>query len=675
VIRQARLNGALGANGLTIRQAAAQLPGGSDVSVFGHVALGDAPRFDGQLEGGADNLRSLFDWLQIDAQAIPPDRLRRVSVTTGLSVTGDGVELANIDLQFDASRLTGSLVATLGARPAFGANLRLNRINLEAYLPRSARAPPAQPATASPTVPPLAWLTRFDANLQLRIDQMSYNTVPLQGVVVDATLERATLSLHELSSESVAGVRVIVGGVLRRARWPAEAELTVSAQGSDPSRLLELLGWDGATPALGPLAVSLAATGPLDRLHLVLESEIAGGVVRALGDVDLAAPDAIVLSGGSLTVRHGETLRLLRALVPGYRPAAEGLGPFELAGTVRATGGKLELDDAAFKLGPSAFTGRAALDLTKPRPELGLKLAGAVLVLDPLLARRAEEPTLGAALWAGVAALPATLATWPALDVVTVIELGELDYGRHGASAVALDLAIQDRALRLTRLSAAAWDGTVVLTGAFDINRDGAAALRVGLTDVAAARAADALLGTAGIDGRLDLELDVSTGGLTERDLRGALVGKGRMVLRDGALPGFDLAALAARLKDAAGDAAAGVVQDLSHGRTAITRGSASVSVQGGRLATEDGNAGGPGGAIDLRGGVDLAARQVDLRLQLRPAGDGATPPARLRIAGPLDAPTHEVDAQALIAFLSARPPAPAAGQPGSDVRRSGGGR
>src|SRR5262249_30339389 len=60
VLRQARLSGALGDAGLTIRQAGAQLPGGSDVSLFGHVALGAAPRFDGQLEGGADNLRGLF---------------------------------------------------------------------------------------------------------------------------------------------------------------------------------------------------------------------------------------------------------------------------------------------------------------------------------------------------------------------------------------------------------------------------------------------------------------------------------------------------------------------------------------------------------------------------------------------------------------------------------------
>src|SRR5204863_190986 len=104
VLRQARLNGAFGDAGLTIRQAGAQLPGGSDVALFGHLALGDAPRFDGQLEGGADNLRSLFDWLQLDLGAVPPDRLRRVSVTAGVSLGADSLELANIDLQFDASR-------------------------------------------------------------------------------------------------------------------------------------------------------------------------------------------------------------------------------------------------------------------------------------------------------------------------------------------------------------------------------------------------------------------------------------------------------------------------------------------------------------------------------------------------------------------------------------------
>ncbi|MEJ0070104.1 MAG: hypothetical protein WDO24_16855 [Pseudomonadota bacterium] len=183
----------LGAASLTIKQAAAQLPGGSDVALFGQVTLGAAPRFDGQLEAGADNLRSLFGWLKLDADAVPADRLRRVSATTGLSITGDSLELANLDLRFDASRLTGSLAATRGGRLALGANLRLDRINLEAYLPRSASS--GNPPGAAP----LDWLTALDANLQLQVEHMTYDTVPLDGVLIDATLERGTLSLHELT--------------------------------------------------------------------------------------------------------------------------------------------------------------------------------------------------------------------------------------------------------------------------------------------------------------------------------------------------------------------------------------------------------------------------------------------------------------------------------------------
>ncbi|MBV8169384.1 MAG: hypothetical protein JO021_21495, partial [Alphaproteobacteria bacterium] len=578
-------------------------------------------------------------------------------------------------LQFDASRLTGSLVATLGARPAIGANLMLNRINLEAYLPRAARTPPATntpsaaPANSAPS-PPWEWLTAVDANLQLRIDQLSYNTLPLQGVLVEATLEQSTLRLHELSADDIAGVRATIGGVVRRARWPAEAELTVTAQGSDPSRLLELLGWDGASAALGPLTLSLGVTGPLDRLHVVLDGELAGAAVRAAGDLDAATPGALTLSSGTVAVHHDESLKLLRALFPLYRPAADALGPFELSATVGAGVGKLAVSDATLKLGPAAFTGRASVDLSKPRPELTVGLNGAALVLDPLLARAASEAGLGAALWSGVVALPATFGVPPSWDASASLTLGELDWRRHSATGVALDVALHERGARLDRLSGTAWGGTAALSGTLESGREPALALRLALTDVAAGAAAEALLGVAGFDGKADLELTVSAGGVTERDLRASLAGKGKLALRDGSVPGFDLAALAARLSKASGDGAAAVTQDLSRGRTAIARGAASLDVRGPRLTTEDGAASGPGGAIAVQGGVDLAARQVDLAVQLRAAGDAALPAARLRLTGALGQPVSALDVQELVGWLAARHPAPAASQPASDARR-----
>jgi uncharacterized protein involved in outer membrane biogenesis len=401
VIRQARLDGVLGPESLTIKQAAAQLPGGSDMSLFGQVTLGAAPRFDGQLEAGADNLRSLFVWLKLDANAIPADRLRRVSAIAGLSITRDALELANLDLRFDASRLTGGLIVTLGDRPAVGANLRLDRINLEGYLPRTVGAR----AAADQAPPPLAWLTALDANLQLQIEHLAYDTVPLDGVLIDATLARGTLSLHELSVASAAGLRASITGTIGRAAWPAELALTARAEADDPSRLFQLLGDDLATPALGPLAATLTANGPLDHLRLVFDAGVADGKLRvASEDANLLAP------GGSLTL--GLSGVRADAIAGALLRATPVSGRLDLEATVTAaptllTGtGRLSLRDATlegFDLGAVAMTGGltgAALarqveqDLSDGRTAVttldgDIALRGATLATDGLTGRGA----------------------------------------------------------------------------------------------------------------------------------------------------------------------------------------------------------------------------------------------------------------------------------------------
>jgi uncharacterized protein involved in outer membrane biogenesis len=681
VLRQARLNGVLGDGALTIRQAAAQLPGGSDVALFGHLALGPAPRFDGQLEGGADNLRGLFDWLKLDLGAVPPDRLRRVSVTAGLSLAADSLEIANMDLRFDASRLTGSVAATLGARPAFGANLRLDRLNLEAYLPRAGAAPrPASPAgpAGAPPAEPLDWLTAFDANLQLHVDQLAYDTLPASDVVVEATLERGTLSVHQLGAASVAGVRALLGGVVHRASWPAELELTLSAQSPDPSRLFQLIGYDSASAALGPLSLSMSASGPLDRLRLALESELAGAAIEVKAETNLLAPrDA---GSATVTVRHAEALRLLRALLPSYRPAGDAVGPLALSATLGAQAGRLSVSDATLALGPASAGVTATLDLTPPRPSLTASVTGGVLVLDPLLPRRLAERRvggLGADLWAVIAGAPATVAGLPALDADVTVAFGELDYQHQGAADVALGVGLRERGIVLRHVGAALWDGRVTLSGELPAREP--LALKLALADVAVRPAAEALLGVGGLDGRLTLALDLGASA-AEGDLAKSLAGSGRLRLADGALPDLDLAALGARLtpagmaSSAGDDVARAVEQDLSHGRTPLASLAGDLTLRGATVASDGLALAAAGAAGTLAGSLDLAARTLDAVATLQLGGDRAAPPVRVALSGPLGAPTRTLDAAALTAYLVAhqpRAPAPAAAAPAAAPQRA----
>jgi uncharacterized protein involved in outer membrane biogenesis len=629
--------------------------------------LGDAPRFDGHVEGGADNLRSLLTWLKLDAGGVPADRLRRVTVTSGLSIAPDGIELANLDLRFDASRLTGSVIATPDARPALGANLRLDRINLEAYLPRAgATAPPA-----TPSAPPLDWLSRIDANVKLQVDALTYNTLPVQGLLLDATLDNGTLSLHELSTENAAGLHATIGGTIKRARWPAELALTLTAQADDPSRLLELLGYDLATSALGPLTVAASASGPLDHLQVAIDGGLAGSEFHLLTDAaDLLARRGTV----ALSLRHDEATAFLRALLPGYRPAADTLGPLSLTGTATLDGARVDLPDGALALGATRLDLRVGADLSDPRLGLALRVAAPSLALDPLLPRRlGERPPapLGADLWALLAGLADTLAGLGSLDATMALELGALDYAHTDARAVALDLAVHDRALTAAHLKAEAWGGHVELSSTFDGAHEPALTVRATLAGVQATAAETTLLGAAPLDGRLDVEASVGASGTSARALLGSLAGGGRLGLRDGVLDGIDLAALAGRLRGGtpAAELARAVTQDLSGGRTALSSLDGGFTVRGASVTADDAKLVAAGGTIALHGSADLAARTIDLGLAVQLAGQPAPPAATVTLTGALEAPTRALDDQALLAFLAQR-----GARPGSGTRPAGSG-
>jgi hypothetical protein len=202
------------------------------------------------------------------------------------------------------------------------------------------------------------------------------------------------------------------------------------------------------------------------------------------------------------------------------------------------------------------------------------------------------------------------------------------------------------------------WGGHLTLSGTLDPARQPALALRATLSGVEANDTAAGLLGVAPLEGRLDLEADATASGVTASELIASLVGTGRLSLRDGALSGFDLGALNGRLTPTGPpdkEPARLVAQDLARGKTGFSTLDGTLSLRGARLATEDARLAGPGGTAELRGGLDLAARQLDLGLTLQLAGEAAAPRARIHLTGPLAEPVRAIDGQALAAFLAAR--------------------
>ena len=155
VIRNALMNAEMANGEITLSQLSAQFPGGSDLAVFGFVTVAKGtPRFEGELESTVNDLRGVLKWLGTEIKDVAPDRLRKMTLATRVVAGPKSVQFTGLDLKFDSSRLTGGVTLALTRRLYFGADVTIDRLNLDAYLPKpnvTKKAKPKAAAAASDT--------------------------------------------------------------------------------------------------------------------------------------------------------------------------------------------------------------------------------------------------------------------------------------------------------------------------------------------------------------------------------------------------------------------------------------------------------------------------------------------------------------------------------------------
>lgn len=401
VIRQARLAAELADGALTISQFSAQLPGSSDVSLFGFVeAPAGVPAFDGQVEANSDNLRGLLDWLEIDVNKVPAERLRKLTASSAIKVSMDKLTITDLDLAVDTMRMRGGVAIALRDRLGLGIGLSLDKINLDAYLPAEATAAggagknaPAQPDAAQPVeavaggdTKGIAALAGFDAIVQAKVGEVTWRGTAIRGVNLDATLQGGNLELRDASVVSLGGATARFSGTLGDIASTPNADLALTIAAADADALLRLAG---VTPpvAVGAARIDGTLAGDFDalRLDLALQALQANAKVSGTLKQPLAAPVYDLL----LKVSHAEAARLF-ALLSGEVPGKATLGAFALDGTVvgSADGAKFDLASRVGKgsaslkgdlVGFAAGAATGALKLKAAHPDL----AGLVQAFAP----------------------------------------------------------------------------------------------------------------------------------------------------------------------------------------------------------------------------------------------------------------------------------------------------
>lgn len=342
VIRQIQLETEADDGVVTIKRLSALAPGGSDISLAGALANDQSgtATFDGTLEASSDNLRALLNWLDVDAGGVPADRLRNIQLMATVRATPEVVQAYGMDLRIDSSRFVGGVAYALRARPSFGVDFKVDRINLDAYLgatggtgdsASSGGAAPGNKGVAANPAATTAFLNSFDANIKISADHVTYAGLPAQGINLDASLIGGALDVRRLTVGNLAGVSLGASASAGDFGENPSIKLNSVVRSNDLSEVARLLDLDTPFPVkdLGASEATVKADGTLQDMNFDLTAK--------------TEPATITLSGRTRPLRPTDDVDLKVAVVGDslshlltlFGTDLANDAPYRLAGTVK----------------------------------------------------------------------------------------------------------------------------------------------------------------------------------------------------------------------------------------------------------------------------------------------------------------------------------------------------
>ena len=615
---------------LVVREASALLPGNGALRLSGRIARDDPahPGFDGDARLAAPVLRTTLRWLDAALPGTLPPRLlgtlpdsvaQRADLSAHVVAGGGEVVLRRLAGTLDDAPVSGTVGFKRGEPPAFTVDLSLDRLALDAWLPR--RLP--NPADLSRPV------SGPDAELRLNIRQATLAGTTTEGLMVDAAIEAGNILLRRLEG-SVRGAHFRASGMLGDGGKLSDGKLSIETK--DATRLADLLpiSWR-ATPALwqGTARLDMQVAGPQEALAL--------DVRLALADAQLEASPILNLKAGewstTLALRHPGARRLAATL---GLPKQEGLGDLpdwlgdgSLSLVAHLAGGPGRLVADKFVL--TAATLHAG-------GELAVDLAGA----EPRVSGHVDTDAVTLPMPNGDSDVPLPLGVLHGWRGDVQLGIGQLATGVGPALRDAsVRLTVADDRLRLNDFAAKLGSGTVSGSATFDAAANPPSlALQAGLSDAAIAGP----LGDAPIDllsGRADASVRATASGHSPSVLLATLGGRVTLTVHDGTVSGFDMFRLKQAVEKPDPKSAQAAANDaLRSGATGFDQLEFGANIAHGDLVLDTGTLTGAAGEAHVSGGMNLADHTLDVWVALQPALP-SPPEVAIHLIGPIDQPNR----------------------------------
>jgi len=648
-----RLSGAfdLDADGVTVRDATAVLPGDAQLTLSGRVPSrskldGASPRpvyFEGMGHLVASDLRTTLRWLEpmtpATLVALSPAVLRTADLAAKISVGPGQMSLADLQGTLDGDRLTGGLGFKMGPRLSIGVGLSFDRLTLDPWLPNI-----SQVATSAGMTDALARAAMVDSDVHLQIRDATWRGFAMGPIALDAQSEATRVTLRRLEGAPL-GMRLTASGTVGEGGRVTEGRVELTASDLAPLRALT----SPKVPALltllrGSGVALLQLSGPPDALAVRLNIEASDLRLDAQPTLNLVARRWT----GPVTLRHPGAPRLLEQVGIGGAAAWLGDGSLSMLAQVTAAEKGVTLEHFDIVAGTLRAHGQLTFETPQQPAEKGFAVSGQIGAETlPLPFPYLRSPDLiavtGLLGWQAAVRLDAAqvlVAQTPMLQELSA------------------DLALHDGTLSVMRANGRLGGGTMSGTAAFVADGEPP---RVSVqADITGATLAEPALDTA-LDltsGTVDAKLDLTAAGYSPAALLATLSGAATITVRDGAISGIDIPAAAAAVADAdRSRIPAQASRALTAGATPFSRLDLPLQARRGVLSGE-GVLASPAGDARLTGSIDLLGAAADLRITVRSGAAGAPsgPELGLRVTGPEAALVRTPELAGLALWLAEQP-------------------
>ncbi len=356
-----------------------------ELKLTGHFKgskLLDAPSFTGALDVATFNARTLLDKLGIKYDATDKTALTRVALKTQFAATATRAAVNDLALSLDDTRLTGTASIQDFAKPAYRAELALDAIDIDRYLPAASGAPATQtaPAVAPPVAAavliPVATLRTLDAQARLRIGKLKAYGAQLSEATVQIRARDGVVQMGPNQARLYQGSYQGTDTIDVRAPKPKlRFEETLSGVQLAPL-LKDVAGIDRFTGAAN-ISAKLTAEGATVP---AIKTSLAGQAQFAVQDGTLQGIDLKRFVDTIETAIKQKQLGALTELAP--KPG-EQTRFTRLGGSAQIAGGVLRNDDLVIDApGLARITGKGRVDLTQDRIDYVLTLGSVPLRVE-----------------------------------------------------------------------------------------------------------------------------------------------------------------------------------------------------------------------------------------------------------------------------------------------------